>query len=59
MKQTGAKQIDANVLLSKIHELKIAQNSMNTDYSTGYRSALSTIEGYIAVILDYRKDDDK
>lgn len=39
-----------------IRELKQRQNSANTDYMTGYISALSTVEGMLAVMPEYDLD---
>lgn len=43
-------------LKKEIGRLKKNQSSMNTDYYTGYISALSTMEGYI-VVLEHKEDD--
>lgn len=43
-------------LKKEIKNMKGKQNSTNTDYMTGYISALSTLEGYIAK-LENREDD--
>ena len=40
--------IDGDALAAKIAAWKSQQHSMNIDYSTGYRSALSVVEGMIA-----------
>lgn len=40
----------------EIKNMKEKQNSTNTDYVTGYISALSTLEGYI-VVLEHKEDD--
>lgn len=40
--------IDEKILLSEISELKKNMKSENGDYLSGYFSALSTIEGFIA-----------
>lgn len=40
--------IDGDALAAKIAAWKSQQHSMNIDYSTGYRSALSAVEGMIA-----------
>ena len=37
----------------EIKRLKRDQNSENTDYRTGFFSALSIIEGYIAIIEEH------
>lgn len=43
-----ARLIDADVLGAGVKHWKRQQHSMNIDYSTGYRCALSTVEGMIA-----------
>ena len=40
--------IDADALAAEVSAWKKQQHSMNIDYSTGYRSALSAVEGMIA-----------
>ena len=37
---------------AEIDAMKRTQNSINTDYRTGFISALSNVEGYIAQIED-------
>lgn len=39
-------------ILEEIKELKRKQNNQNQDYRTGYVSALSTVEGLIALHKD-------
>lgn len=38
----------AEKIKNEIKDLKSKQQSINTDYYTGYMSALSTIEGFVA-----------
>lgn len=40
--------IDRAELAQQIHYMKVAVNTINTDYNTGYHSACSGIEGLIA-----------
>ena len=42
------KLIDADALAAEVASWKRQQHSMNIDYSTGYRCALSAVEGMIA-----------
>ena len=42
--------IDRQELAQQIHYMKVAVNTINTDYNTGYHSACSGIEGLIASI---------
>ena len=43
--------IDADKLRAEVKECKVMQQSENSDYRTGYISAMSTVEGMIADIL--------
>lgn len=40
------------ILKAEIYKLKCQQDSKNQDYYTGYMSALSTVEGILAVIRE-------
>lgn len=42
------RMIDVDPVLLEIKECKVMQQSENSDYRTGYISALSTVEGIIA-----------
>lgn len=45
-----SKPIDADALSAWVAEWKAGQDSNNIDYRTGYISALSTVEGMIALM---------
>lgn len=40
--------IDGDDLMNEVKECKVMQQSTNSDYRTGYISAMSTVEGMIA-----------
>jgi len=42
------RMIDVDPVLLEIKECKVMQQSENSDYRTGYISAMSTVEGIIA-----------
>ena len=42
------RQVNVDNILAEIKECKVMQDSSNSDYRTGYISALSTVEGIIA-----------
>ena len=45
--------IERNRIAECVRELKKKQDSENSDYATGYLSALSTVEGILAVLPSY------
>ena len=48
--------IEREALARWIKELKLRQESGNRDYYTGYMSAMSTVDGMLAVVPEYDLD---
>ena len=48
--------IERDFIARWIRELKQRQNSANRDYYTGYMSAMSTVEGMLAIVPEYDLD---
>ena len=46
------KMISADALKKQIAKVKRCFTSENSDYKTGYLSAMSTVEGLIAYLID-------
>lgn len=56
MEYGTTRMISADALKKQIAKVKRCFTSQNSDYMTGYLSAMSTVEGMIAY-LEYPEDD--
>ena len=56
MEHGTTRMISADELKNQIAKVKRCFTSQNSDYMTGYLSAMSTVEGMIAY-LEYPEDD--
>ena len=56
MEHGTTQMISADALKNQIAKVKRCFTSQNSDYMTGYLSAMSTVEGMIAY-LEYPEDD--